>query len=115
MNTVAEARRDGIRIAKMMIRAANRPVCKDCGGKHYAKGLCRRHYEQQRYVPQHHRRGPRPTFDWAACGSSAQFKKHCRQGVPMCEACRRAENRRTQDSRKKLSKVPGKSGTRMIL
>lgn len=39
--------------------------------------------------------GPKPVFDWAACGSPAQYKKHQRHGVPMCEACRAAENRRS--------------------
>lgn len=48
------------------------------------------------------RPGPKPFFDFAACGTAKQFRRHLRYGVPMCEACRRAENRRNQDRAKKL-------------
>lgn len=61
-----------------------------------------------------HRRGPRPIFDWAACGTSAQYRKHLLHKIPVCEACRRAENRRVQDRQKKSRKVPGEPISRMI-
>ena len=28
---------------------STRPPCRECGAKHYAKGLCETHYTQQRY------------------------------------------------------------------
>lgn len=48
------------------------------------------------------RPGRKPFFDPVACGTAKQYQKHLRYGVPMCEACRRAENRRNQDRAKKL-------------
>lgn len=39
--------------------------------------------------------GPVPFFDPAACGTSKQYRKHLLHGIPLCERCRQAENRRT--------------------
>lgn len=33
-------------------------------------------------------------FDWAACGTTAQYRKHLRHGIPVCERCRAAESAR---------------------
>lgn len=41
--------------------------------------------------------GPAPHFDWAACGTPAQHRKHVRYGIPICDACRAAESRRFAD------------------
>lgn len=43
--------------------------------------------------------GPAPQFDWAACGTPAQYRKHLRQKIPTCEPCRQAECRRQADCR----------------
>lgn len=84
------------------------PPCTECGGDHYAKGLCAFHYGRQRKgiplnAPKRVRRSGYGIFDSAACGTPAQYKKHLRYKIPMCESCRQAENRRTQDQRKKTS------------
>ena len=126
MKTIELARQDGVRIAALVARAAKetlKPRCILCDRpRSTRRGLCRSHNQWVAYwglaplfpAARGAKRGPKPTFDWAACGTPAQCRKHYRQGVPMCEACRRAENRRRQDSKKKLSKVPRNSGKRMI-
>lgn len=43
--------------------------------------------------------GPKPFFDWAACGTAAQYRKHLRHGQQPCAACRAAESRRQADAR----------------
>lgn len=73
-----------------------------CGRPYRAKGLCDFHYYRRKNgrpldAPHGYRYGPRPLFDWAACGTAKQYRKHLRHRVPMCEPCRRAENRRNQD------------------
>lgn len=76
-----------------------------CGRTHSSKGLCEFHYTRKKHgrpldAPIGYRYGPKPFFDWAACGSTKQYRKHLRHNIPMCEACRRAENRRTQDRKR---------------
>ena len=98
-------------------------ILSHCDRPRHSKGLCRMHHHRFGQGMPHWsaplpasdgKRGPKPAFDWAACGTPKQYQKHLRLGVPMCEACRKAENRRTQDSRKKLSKVPRNPKTRLI-
>ncbi|WP_085980785.1 hypothetical protein [Mycolicibacterium phlei] len=48
-------------------------------------------------------------FDWAACGTAAQYRKHLRHGIPPCQACLKAERRRVQDAyrrRKRRALMP---------
>lgn len=45
--------------------------------------------------------GPAPVFDWAACGTDKQYRKHLRHGITPCEPCRQAESRRVVDVRVK--------------
>lgn len=72
--------------------------CTRCGDAHYAKGLCRFHYDRHRQgIPLDAPRRSIGFFDWAACGTPAQYQKHLRYKIPACPACRRAENRRVQD------------------
>ena len=127
MTTAAQARQNGIVIAELMIRAAEetlKPRCVLCSGPRVTRtGLCRSHAQWATYwgltplfpvVDKVGRRGRVAAFDWAACGTPKQYRKHLRQNVPMCDACRRAENRRVQDSQKKLSKASGNPGSRLI-
>ncbi|AEJ92152.1 hypothetical protein SEA_YEET_95 [Mycobacterium phage Yeet] len=72
----------------------------DCERKHHARGYCKFHYKRwhdgvdldRPYGP-----GRLRFFDWAMCGTPAQYKKHLRHNIPMCEPCRKAESRRQQD------------------
>lgn len=84
-----------------------------CARPHYARDLCQFHYDRWRYnrpldAPYKYLpaggRGPKPFFDWAECGTSKQYKKHLRHGIPVCEPCRRAENRRVVDSKARRSR-----------
>lgn len=38
-----------------------------------------------------------PRWDWAQCGTAAQYRKHLRHQIPPCIACREAERRRVND------------------
>lgn len=39
-------------------------------------------------------------FDWAACGTPKQYRKHLRHKIPPCTPCLEAEARRQQDDRR---------------
>lgn len=73
-----------------------------CALELHARGLCQFHYDRQRHdIPLD---APRMGtnirhFDWAACGTASQYRKHLRHGIAVCDSCRRAENRRNQDRR----------------
>lgn len=40
-------------------------------------------------------------FDWAACGTPTQYRRHLRLKIPPCHLCRAAEARRSQDRYRK--------------
>lgn len=40
-------------------------------------------------------------LDFAKCGTPANYRAHLRRGEKACQACLRAEARRTQDSKRK--------------
>ncbi|WPH57710.1 HNH homing endonuclease [Mycobacterium phage WXIN] len=70
--------------------------------EHRSTELCGFHHKRLKTgipldAPWGFRRGRPPTFDWAACGTTAQYKKHLNHGIPTCRACRDAENRYNHD------------------
>ncbi|QPO16702.1 hypothetical protein SEA_KASHFLOW_94 [Mycobacterium phage KashFlow] len=88
-------------------RRSHRPDCKLewCNGRFYAKDLCRFHHQRLlRGKAMDDPRGNVGIFDWAACGTPAQYRKHFRHGIPLCDACRKAESRRQKDRREKAKR-----------
>lgn len=41
-------------------------------------------------------------LDWAACGTSANYRAHLRRGEKACDACKAAHARDTTDRRRRL-------------
>lgn len=85
---------------RALTRGGRRCELPGCERPHSAKGLCQFHRGRQRKgrkldAPWGDGRGMKGYFDWAACGTPAQYRKHYRYNIPMCDECRRAESLRT--------------------
>ncbi|AID58890.1 hypothetical protein PBI_GAIA_71 [Mycobacterium phage Gaia] len=71
-----------------------------CDRPRIAKGMCAMHRGRKvrgTYLYGPPRSGPRPYFDWAACGTPAQARKHYRLNIPICEPCKEADNHRRRE------------------
>ncbi|MCP3820112.1 hypothetical protein NLX86_19025 [Streptomyces sp. A3M-1-3] len=72
--------------------AARTCTLDDCGDQIKARGLCYRHYRQHE---RKRKAAARPTKgarrrEPAACGTRPGYKRHHREGTPVCEPCQTA-------------------------
>ena len=84
---------------RALTRDGRRCELPGCERPHSAKGLCQFHRGRQRKgrkldAPWGDGRSMKGYFDWAACGTSAQYRKHLRHKIPICYKCRQAESAR---------------------
>ena len=77
----------------------------DCDDQVKGRGLCYRHYRQDERRRKAAERKPRSGRQPARCGTRPGYKRHHREGTPICDACAHANRTYTNQRNQTLKEA----------